>query len=786
MALGNFPVANATRASCSNGVCFNDPVYITDSSTKDIYREEAVRLDHQFNQKWTIMGHLIWDNGLQHLGTPLWGGMTYPTIGSDAKVPSWSGVVRLTTSISPTLLNEVVFNTNGNNLTISPSINAGGSVSYTIPAGWNQTQFFPTVNAINKLPGININSGNSGRFGMNYDIGRYPWNNTWRSYEVKDGVSWSHGAHNVRFGGGYLWNKKMQFSANNVGGQLNFGNNGGDASATASGYADFLLGLASTYSQSEVYDAVNIKGRTYSAYGIDDWKVNNRLTLNLGLRWEGIPPAYDEHGRLANFYPSLYVAPTALQKTALWTGSTTYNAINPASGFQFGTVSGVPLSSQVFYLNGIGIAGRNGVPKGMVNSYWKTFAPRLGFAYSLTESGKTVLRAGVGLYYERTAGNEQYNMMDIVPFSYAPSVSHVLLDTPTISNIDGTSSSSSYPVPSISFGALQVHKIPTTVQFNLGIQHDVNGKAVLTVAYVGNSAYHQTDTIDINTVRALANRQQICGAAAYCNNGGVAAIGANFVRPYQGWKNLNMVENGANAHYHSLQTSLRTNSWHNMSFNAMWTYAHGFDMVDGELWNNLDNPIDKSYDYGTSGFDRRHVVNLTYVYTAPFFRKSENKFARTALGGWTLSGVTGFSSGTPLTINNGTDNLYYGGGTTNHAQQIASVVYPKTKNAWFNGSAAFRQLNAGTPGNPATDNFAWGNSPRNSVRGPGRNNWNLSLFKNFQVTERVGFEFRAESFNTFNQTQYTGVNTGVTSSSFGQVNAAAGPRVFQLGGRISF
>ncbi len=757
LSTGIFPRANFTTST-------GQPSYYADASKRDIYREEALRIDRQFTDKWTVMGHLIWDSGMEHLATPLWGGATYPMIGTDAKVPSWSGVVSATWAVSPTLLNEVTFNTNGNNLSIDPAINAnaGSNVAYTIFSGWTAPQFFSSVNKNDKMPSVNVGGGNSGTFGMNYDLGRYPWTNRWRSYQFKDNVSWSRGAHTFRFGGSFMWNKKNQYADANIGGNWGFG-----GAATDLGYLDFLLGYASSYGQPAYYDAVNIAAKTYGLYAIDDWKITRKLTLNLGVRWEGIPPAYDTNGRLSNFYPEL------------WDPTQAATMLNPNSldpnGPGFRHVSGIPLSSVNFYMNGIGIAGQNGVPKGMFDNTWKTFAPRVGFAYDMTGRG-TVLRGGLGMSYERTAGNEQYNMVNNVPFSYNPSVGSILLSDP-YTTWDTGLTSGSYAVAGIT-GATMKHDVPTSIQYSLGIQHDLGGKAVLTLSYVGNTAYHQTDTIEVNGLLPsdTTNRLLVCGSA--CGSGSNQS--PNLYRPYLGWGNINLVENAANSHYNSLQLTAKTFSWHNMNLTGTWTWAHGFDLVDGELWNNLDNPYDKNYNWGTSGFDRRHVVNIIYVYSIPFFRRSNNKFAKTALSGWTLSGVTLFSSGNPLTIYNGQDNLGFGGGTNNHAFQVSKVSYPKLKDQWFSTSS-FRQ------NDPTTQALAWGNSPRGSVIGPGRNNFNISLFKNFQLTERVGFEFRAESFNTFNHTQYTGVNTSVGDpTNFGKINAAADPRVLQFGARLSF
>ena len=153
------------------------------------------------------------------------------------------------------------------------------------------------------------------------------------------------------------------------------------------------MGFASSYSEPASVDFVHITTNNYNLYAMDDWRVSNRLTLNLGIRWEGIPHAYDTEGTASNFYPNLYnpaQAATFLPSGALDT-----------NGPGFTTVSGIPLSNVKFYMNGVGIAGRNGIPKGLVDNHWDTFAPRIGFAYDLTGRQKTILRAGAGIFYER-------------------------------------------------------------------------------------------------------------------------------------------------------------------------------------------------------------------------------------------------------------------------------------------------------------------------------------------------------------------------------------------------
>ena len=273
LAAGLFPAANAANN-----------LYYAVANNTTFYREENFRVDHQIGSKLALMGSLIYDNGAQSQYPPLWAGGTYATAGSTMSVPSWAGVVHATYTISPNLLNEAAFNLNGNNLDITDM------GLWQKPSGYNVKSFF-SANAANKLPGISIGSP----YNISYTPGWWPWVNTWRSYQGKDDLLWTHGSHNLKFGASYMYTHKWQQFQTNAGGQFNF-----DSSATGNGFADFLMGFASSYSEPASVDFVHITTNNYNLYAMDDWRVSNRLTLNLGIRWEGIPHAYDTEGSSSN------------------------------------------------------------------------------------------------------------------------------------------------------------------------------------------------------------------------------------------------------------------------------------------------------------------------------------------------------------------------------------------------------------------------------------------------------------------------------------------------------
>jgi len=292
--------------------------------------------------------------------------------------------------------------------------------------------------------------------------------------------------------------------------------------------------------------------------------------------------------------------------------------------------------------------------------------------------------------------------------------------------------------------------------------------AVLTVTYVGNSNYHQSRGRNINTLaQDDPHRLGVCGSN--CGYTG-AQLNANLYRPYQGWGSIAPMELAGNSNYHSLQVTVRATAWKNLTLNSSYTWSHAFDIIDGEIFANINNPFNARWDYGPAGFDRRQISVTSFIYKSPFFTGSGNQLTRTLLGGWELSGIALFESGTPTSIGAGPDVLGLGGTTGNRANITAPITYPKTRLQWFSTSSFVR------PGP-----LQFGTAARNDVVTPGRNNWNMALYKAFQVKERARFEFRAETFNTFNHTQLTGLQTSITSGNFGQLTSANAPRIFQLG-----
>lgn len=723
--------------------------FIGGNKQPEYVREEIVRIDHRFNDKFSIFGHWVDEQISQTYGTSQWSGDNVPTVGDVFKNPSYSGVIHATYSISPTLLNETAFNYNGNRINITPI------GVYQRPSSLDIPELFPGNN-LDRIPGIQL-GGSTGTF---YDVSSWPWNNKADDYQLRDDLSWIRGSHQLKFGVSWALYKKVQDLFGDTQGSFNFNGN-----YTGNDFADFLLGYANSYTELAVQDAGHWDNQSPAAYFQDNWKVNGRLTLNLGLRWDGIPHTYEENNRQSNFIPSLYNPADA----AIVLSNGTISPNSPG----LGTSPNPILAGYQFYLNGIGIANKNGVPPGLVQNSWLNFGPRIGFAYDLTGAGKTVLRGGFGIMYERIQGNDVYNAGPNIPFSSSVTLNNVSLSNPHISLLTGGVANAPITAASITGLAYSDYKNPASYQFSFGIQHELRRGTVLDVTYVGNQNRHQNDYRDINLPNPSVLPSLINGTINY-----------NTVVPYAGFNYINLSENAENSNYNSLQTSVNSQISSSLTFQLAYTYSKTMDpSIGGGYGNNGDlsqvsDPYNRAYDYGPGGLDRTHVFLANFVYQLPFFRNTSNAWLRTGLGGWELSGVVTMETGLPLNITlSGNQSSNGLAKATNRPNVTGPVTYPQTVAEWFDPSV----FGVPVPGQ-------WGNLGPNALRAPGRDNWNIALFKSFIFSEKrqSQFQLRFETFNTFNHTQFNQVGTSYPSSTFGQVTFTWDPRTIQLGAKLLF
>jgi len=738
-------------------------------------REYIVRIDHTFSSKFSVFGHFIDEQVSQTYGTTQWSGDNSPSAANTFGNPSYSSVIHTTYVINPTLLNEASFNYNGNRIAMS-NINL-----FTAPSSFTFGRLFQGPNVNNRIPSINL----SQTTGSNYTVNWMPWNNKADDYQLRDDVSWTKGAHQLKFGFSWAIYKKVQDAFANTEGNFTF-----NGLYTGYDYADFLLGYAQSYSE----DGVKINGHwnniSPAAYVQDNWRVNNRLTLNLGVRWDGIPHTYEANHLSSNFYPNLYnqadKATFDSQGHVCGPNSVPLCAGGNSPGVI--TSSNPILGGVQFYTNGIGVGGVNGIPKGLVNNAWNNWGPRLGFAYDLTGQAKTVVRGGFGMTYERIQGNDMYNGAVNPPGDPNPTLNGVSLQNPGLvvagANAGSTITAATLPILPLGVTAIaNNYKPPVSFQYSLGVQQAVGTHAVLNVSYVGSQGRHENYYQAIN-IPAIGDIPALLAP-------GAPSINLDPTLAYPGFGGIRMAFNGGNASYNSLQTSLTGTVKHDLHLQVSYTLAKAQDATTstgsgGDL-DNATNPYQSwKYDFGPSVFDRKSVFFANFVYDLPVFRNSPSHLVRSTLGGWQFSGIITEESGAPLNLGvGGTTAASVIGNSGTRPNVNGSISYPKTTAQWFNTSVF-------TAPTCATGPDCYGNLGFDAIRGPGHNNFDLSLLKNFAFTERFRMEFRAEAFNAFNHTQLQGnadtggISTTLGSGNFGAVTNAYDGRQFQLGLKLIY
>jgi len=790
--------------------------YLKSPSTPTNWRQEQIRVDQNINDKTTAFFRLTQDSWGQNLVPALWTGNSYDTIASPWQVPAKNAVFHLTRTFKPTLMNEFIF-AYGNDPHVIHVTAGPGSPSGSIakPSNWGVTPLFAANKSINIFPDSNVSGGLPFSWNMSFgqDNGYY---STLETFSLKDNVVYSLGKHTLKFGFfGLSYYGHSILNYTDPQGIFTF-SGGGFPGSTGNGLADLYTARITQYQEGTPYDyttgtALGGLGRDrermkqFEFYVQDDWKVNRKLTLNIGMRYSlnqmfhNIKtPTID-----ADFVPSLYSASKAAQIDA------SGNLI-PGTG-QFYTAPG----------NGTVICGTNGFPTGCVSPDRFTWQPRFGFAYDPTGSGKTAIRGGFGIYHDLNALQEVSSEQN----TGAPPV--VL--SPTANNIIGFQNIVPGPTPVTSATAYATRAaIPMVMQYNVTLQHEFKGNNFATLAWVGSLGRHLGASRDINqipdgvgTVKApaLAGSGNYCDAAGNCDvqNTLIHKIDPSyFFRTYQDFTTINYLQYSAISNYNSLQFNFRHTTGYGMTYQAAYTYSHAFDTTTGYDGNHGVDDTNLTRWYAQSDTNRTHVLILNYVYDIPFFRHSSNAFLRSGVGGWKFSGISSFYTGVPEDFGCGISGYSSGIGkgvqcnTTGPLKPQKGMINDQQFGptpTWFNASVVQQPFQSQLRADGEAGMFGY--MGRNVLTGPGVNNWDLALLKDFVTPwfngEHSSLQFRLETFNSFNHPQWLGINDGCSSTTTfggscgtnvgsvssanyqnGEVASARSPRLVQLGLKFSF
>ncbi len=723
------------------------------------HEQELYRLDHTFTQNFSVFVRFLRDQIPTSEPGGLFGQTTLPFIGNTStNSPGRTWVARANWTITPSFLNETGYAFSYGAILSDPTgliSSARSSINVNLP--------FASTLAL--APSLVFTGGTTvGGFG--------PYRDYDRNHEVWDNATRIFGTHTVRFGGQLFHFEKTENAAGGNQGSFNFSSLGAPTGTSAylQAFANFLQGNVASFTQASQDITPDIMAWQFGLYVQDDWRIRRNLTLNLGLRWDIYRQPWDDNNLLTNFDPSTYNRANAPQ-------------IDPATGLLVAntgnTLNGIVVNSQNKQF------GNSPYGRKVANEDTHNFGPRVGIAWDPWGQGRFVVRSGYGIYYDPIlVGIFEQNIFNNPPFVNSVTIQNTSLSNPAA----GTAVVNL--APKALRGTPVPYRTPYMQQWSFDMQKQFGGSWVADVGYFGSKGTHLIGIADINTVQpGLARSSGLFPSDTVFTTANEQRL--NALRPYPGYNAINSIETWFNSNYNSLQASLEKR----FSAGSLLTLAYTWSK------NLTDNRSDRSsapqnvYTFRTSErglaqFDRRHIFTASYVYDIPFFRRNSNALARTILGGWEISGIVRVATGLPYNpgLVTSTDPAGLGilgpsaAGLRPNWVCNPNEGAPHTRAQWFNTSCLAA---------PSSIQATPGNAGRSIIHGPGYQNWDFSLFKNFVLREspnrgNIALQIRGETFNVFNHTNPLDPSTSVGSGTYGQIVSYRDPRILQLGAKLNF
>jgi hypothetical protein len=771
------------------------------SHSLTIHDEKAAgRIDWNTNKSGNFSFYYFYDKyNLDNPFPSAFGGATVPNPNGGAFDATSSGLDQLfvlsnTKTFGSTLVNEARFSATrlNNNLGVPQ-----GGVGTTLAQQGITAGGQGIVQGAPKFAGVETLYFNS------FTTGTEPFfvaqvNNT---FDASDTLSKAIGKHTLKTGLEYIWYKVKQNPDLVANGTFSFFGSG--TQSTGNGFADFLLGLPDFYSQ-QSSPAFYESAANGGIFAQDSWRVRPNLTINYGLRWDYITPWAEAHHQTTTF----------------------------VQGVQSKTFPGAPLG---YLVPGDPLPNGSHIPAAIAPSPLDNFSPRVGIAYAPNWSigflrkltggpGKTSIRAGAGRFFTAVegltvaypTGNPPYGLTYTSP--EAP-----VMATPFVGALTGTNFIQQFPVnvppynvspnnpdsnvdwsrytPISGAGSVYPHnKTPYTMSSNVTIERQLGSNMLFSVGYIGSLSRHLLAVHDVNPGNpalclGLSQPQDVAPGTPTCgpfgeNNvytraDGTIVNGTRF--PFPNTIGTDAVyQNMGNANYNSLQTSLKRTAGR-LTFLASYTYGKSMDWASSI--QEQVNPFNFRKEYAISAFDLKHNFVFSYNYELPLEKllRSSNRLSH----GWTVSGVTRYATGLPVTFQSFGDNALVQ--VQNNGVNSVSIDLPN-----YNPSLGTLNINRNPRNNPLAFNTAlftpnalgtFGNSSRRFFYGPGIDNYDMALRKITTLTESASLELRIETFNTFNHAQFDGANSvdgNINDSTFGQILKSQPGRVSQLALKLSF
>jgi hypothetical protein len=750
-------------------------------------------IDYVLNAKNTLSGRYLFTEDPQVTAFSI---STIPGTPNASYYANTDSLVKLTSLITPSFVNEARISMQRN------IANGADSTPYTP----QQVGITPIIPQQTQPPAIVI--------GGAYNIGGTlsPFYGPANQFQYADQISWSHGKHTVRAGFEYealQWNLSFKsllrgFLISNGMPDILVGRGGfGDPSGNSTN-SPFGAFLACLFCVKSGPDGIihGYREKDISWFVQDDFKVNPRLTMNLGLRWEYDGMLADHFGNLTNVWPSLLQTVPTPPTTPVATGASLVGYVVPNN---FATHYGAPPAG-VTTVDAYSPT-EGGIPK-------NNFAPRFGFAWRPLDTNRFVVRGGVGLFYDRVGSSkfvhavEQGDPYALTldyggpnPYSLAnPFPNTPLGFSPRFFNpATGANSALNAPFYSV------VHT-PLSRQYNLGIQYEFLPTWVFEAGYVGSSGINQADyNHNYNTAQIASPSHPINGVTTN------TIANVPFRVPYLGYQPVGLQGTGYDLvyNYNSMQLTVRKNFAHGFTMQAAYTWSKDLSNQNGDGQANSNNAADTGQQYGPVFFSRPHRFILNYSYDLPF--NGRQGMTGKLIGGWNISGVLLAQDGNPLTVTDtGAGTVTgTGSGTTfetgiARAQMCPGSTYASALTSggiesrlggasggtgYINQSAFCAPPIVGDPEpNGVRSATTFGNSGIGIFQGPNQFNWDTSIIKNTKIGERQIVQLRAEFFNILNHPNFGAPGLARnTVNTFGVINSQVGnPRLIQFALKYQF
>ncbi len=755
-------IADVFRQMTERTTSFNNSPIASNSTfqppNNSDFRQELLRLDFIANSKHTIFGRYIHDKNLvldpfgTFINSPL------PTIQSARSRPGNGLQVGHNWTINSNLINEAKVNFSWTDQRVPPANEFWERETY----GFAYTQLFPNGGSYEgSIPDVTFSGGAAAPANFNGAARSLTALASDTSYS--DTLTWIKGDHTVKFGGVYNFSKVFQNGRSTYAGMLAFNSNRANAAGVANlgstglPLADALLGNFRTYSEFSADPSAKFRFQQYDAFVSDSWRIRKNLSVEIGMRFQYGTPFYTRANNITNFDPSLYdplraVTVSATGVVTIPAGANRFNGlIRAGDGVPESERENVPSWNDPNVL-----AVPTGAPRGLYDAH-PYFMPRVGFAYSPFNDGKTSIRGGFGMYYDRIEGNIIFPIISNPPF-----INSASFENGNLSDIRGGAASALTKFGTIAAIDPEM-KTPYSMNFSLGVQRELPWGLFAEANFVGNLGRNLTRNPDINAIPFGGGSD-------------------DRLRPYKGYGAIMQRKGDANSYYYAGQFYLAKRKG-DLLGTASYTWSKV--LTDASNFNdNPEDPFNRLFNYGPATFDRRHVFVATYTYAPSWFRKSTSGFVRTLLDGFELSGITRFQTGRPYTI---TANTLSTG--SRRADLIDGVpLYLKNDRQWLNPAAFARAPNSRR-----------GSGGVGLIYGPNFMVWDFSARKRIRFNESMNLNLQIDMFNAFNRANFSNMGTnasfpggtpdGATAAidgAFGVLNATGPGRSIQLGAKFVF